>query len=104
MTTTKGFALAIDDNRREVFALTPKTTERVSGESGTSAVLDTGLVRVVGTNAINFRITTSTTDAVTTSDAYLPASVAEHFKVKKGTDRFAFLASTTTIVYVTTMQ
>jgi hypothetical protein len=67
-----------------------------------AAAVTSGLIRVVGVAAINYAITTSTTDSVTTSDAYLPAATVEFIRVDNGLDKFAFLGST--IVYITIMQ
>lgn len=102
---SKGFSLARDDNNKTLKALTPKSTERLTGLETTTIVSSTsatGLLRIVATGNINFNITTSTTDSVTTTMAFLPANHVEYFKVDKGRDRFAFLGST--VVYVTSMK
>ena len=86
-------------------AFKPKTGQRLTGIETTtisSAVFDSGLIRVVSVAAINFTISPTTTDAVTTSMAYLPAATVEYFKVNRESDKFYFMGST--VVYVTSMK
>ena len=101
-----GFSKAVDDNHKDAEAYKPKTGYRLTGTETTTqrmtTTVNTGLVRIVSVGAINYSVTTSTTDAVTTSDTYLPANTIEHVKATNGSDRIAFLGST--IVYIMTMQ
>jgi hypothetical protein len=101
-----GFRVALDDNKRPFEAVRPKTGYRLTGTETTTvrtnAVVTTGLVRICPVAAINVSITTSTTDAVTTSDVYIPAGHVEYFSARKDQDYVAFLGST--VVYITIMQ
>lgn len=104
-TTTEGFSLIRDDNNKCAEVFTPKTGQRLTGIETTtvsSGTFDSGLVRVVATVAINFAVSTSSTDAVTTSAAYLPANTIEYVKVNRELDRIRFLGSS--VVYMTSMK
>jgi hypothetical protein len=102
----KGFQVAIDENSRTFEAVKPKTGYRLTGTETTTvrmaAAATSGLIRVVSIAAINYAITTSTTDSVTTSDAYLPAATIEYIRVDNAIDKFAFMGSS--VVYITIMQ
>jgi hypothetical protein len=100
------FVQAQDDNHNAFEAVKPKTGFRLTGVETTtqrmSTTIDSSVIRVVSTAAINYAVSESTTAAVTTSDAYLPANTVEYIRAEKGYDRFAFLGSS--VVYITTMK
>jgi hypothetical protein len=105
MAGIRGVGQLVDDNGKGTLAYSPLSGQRLTGVETTTQVAATtasSLLRIVGTAAINYNISTSTTDAVTTSMAYLPANTIEYVKVVKGIERFAFLGSS--VVYITALR
>ena len=104
-TTTQGFAQVIDDNRKPAAIFKPKTTVRLTGIETTtvrSAIADSSIVKITAVAAGNYAVTTSATDAVTTSDPYLVAGEPMYLKVDRERDYVAFMGST--VVYITTLK
>jgi len=104
-TTTEGFTLARDDNKCPAEVFTPKTGQRITGVESTtvsSGTFDSGLIRMVAAAAVNYAVSTSSTDAVTTSDAYLPANTIEYVKLNRELDRVRCLGST--VIYLNSLK
>lgn len=101
-----GVSQLIDDNGKGTMAYTPSTNSlRLTGIESTtvrSGTTISSLVRIVATGAVNYTVRAVTTDAVTTSMAYLPANTIEYVKVVKGKEEVSFLGSA--IIYVTSLR